>query len=386
MPSPARVPRHATGARARMHYAASERDPDMLYATGLLAPDPFLFLEIGRRRLVAVSDLELGRARAQARVQEVLSWTAQARALPPQVQPASPARVIRHILAERRLRHVTVPSAFPAGIARALTQAGVHLEIAADPFWPRREIKQPAEIRAITAALRSAEAGIAAGIAALRACRVRLDGLLWRHGRTFTAEDLRAVVNAAVLAHGALPANTICACGDQAVDPHESGHGPLKAHTPIVIDVFPRAEATGYFADITRTVVRGRASQRVRTMYSVVSAALDLVLAKARPGARAAALHECVRAHFVRAGFTTAEHQGQMQGFFHGTGHGVGLAVHESPLVSERRPGRLRAGQVVALEPGLYYRGAGGVRIEELVVITRSGCRNLARLPRLLEI
>jgi Xaa-Pro aminopeptidase len=358
----------------------------MLYPTRFLAPDPFLFLQHGRRCLIVVSDIELSRARHYASVNQVLSWSSYARAIEGQGLRATPARVIQRILAERGIRSVQVPGSFPLGLAVALQRERIRLSVAEGPFWPRRELKRPDEIRAVCAALRAAEAGIQAGLEALRACRVGRDGFLYRAGRRFASEDLRAAVNTATLARGALPGHTICAGGKQAVDPHQAGHGPLRAHVPIVIDVFPRAESTGYYADITRTVVRGRASERVREMHAVVSAALDLALAWARPAMGTAALHQRVCAHLERHGFTTGPRNGRMQGFFHGTGHGVGLEIHEAPSISASRPGRLRAGHVVALEPGLYYLGVGGVRIEDLAVVTRTGCRRLTRLPRVLEI
>jgi Xaa-Pro aminopeptidase len=379
--------RPASSRRARLHYAAPEGDADMLYATGFLAPDPLLFLQLGRLRLIAASDLELGRARRSARVHRVLSWSAYVREIERQGRRATVARVIRRVLADHGVTRVDVPGRFPLALARDLTRGGVRLSTATGPFWPQRETKRADEVRAITGALRAAEAGIAAGICALRMCRVGGDGFLRQAGRRFTAEDLRAAVNTAVLARGAVPAHTICACGDQAVDPHEGGHGPLRAHAPIVIDVFPRAEATGYFADITRTVVRGRASERVREIYAVVSEALDVALAAVRPGRSGAAVHAQVHEHFKRRGFTTGERRGRMQGFIHGTGHGVGLEIHEAPAISSCQPSqRLRRGHVIALEPGLYYLDLGGVRIEDLAVVTKTGHQMLTRLPRLLEV
>jgi Xaa-Pro aminopeptidase len=284
------------------------------------------------------------------------------------------------------VRRALVPAAFPFGLARELAASGISLTPAPEPFWPRREIKRPDEVVAITAALRAAEAGIQAAIEALRRCRIGPDGLLRARGRRFTADDLRSVINSAVMVSGAVPSHTICAPGDQAVDPHEAGHGPLRAHTPIVIDVFPRSEQTGYFGDITRTVVRGRASERLREMYAAVEAGVRLGIRKVRHGIQGQAVHQAIADLLLGRGFTTGVMDGRLQGFFHGTGHGVGLDIHERPSISLRRPYRLRAGHVVTVEPGLYYLGLGGVRIEDLVVVTRTGCRNLTRLPKQLEI
>jgi Xaa-Pro aminopeptidase len=240
-------------------------------------------------------------------------------------------------------------------------------------------------VRAIVAALRAAEAGLEAGLEALRSCRIGPDGYLRRDGRTFTAEDLRAAVNGRIMAEGAVPAHTICAPGDQAVDPHEEGHGPIRAHTPVVMDIFPRSERTGYFGDLTRTVVRGRASERLKEVYALVNEGVRLGHRRVKDGAEGQAIHGEIHALFAARGYRTGMKDGRMQGFFHGTGHGLGLQIHEPPSISIR-PSTLRAGHVVTVEPGLYYLGLGGVRIEDVALVTRTGSRNLTRVPKFLEI
>jgi Xaa-Pro aminopeptidase len=366
-------------------YAASESDADMLYATSFFAPDPFLWLRTGRRSLVVVSDLELDRARRQARVGRVVSWSRVARSLDKRGIEATTPNVIAEVLNGLGIRRVEVPTRFPLGLARGLEQRGATLLVRPDPFWPERQIKRPGEVRAIEAALRAAEAGLEAGIEALRACRLGRDGYLSRSGRRFTAESLRSVVDARVMAAGCVPSHTICSHGAQAVDPHEEGHGPIRAHSPIVIDVFPRSSRTGYHGDLTRTVVRGRASEKLKEVYAVVEEAVRLGHARLRDGADGQRIHREILELFAGRGFKTGRVGGRMQGFFHGTGHGLGLEIHEAPSISER-PSILRAGQVVTVEPGLYYRGLGGVRIEDVAVVGKRGSRNLTRLPKVLEI
>ncbi len=366
-------------------YAASETDADILYATGFFAPDPFLFVQKGRRRILVMSDLERDRARKQARVDRVLSWPAVVRDLEAAGGKATAAAVIARVLRDLKLRRVEVPRSFSHGLARELAACGVRLDVRPDPFWPERAVKTRPEIRAIEAALRAAEAGLEAGLAALRACRIGRDGWLRRDGRRFTAEDLRAAVNTCIMARGAVPTHTICAPGDQAVDPHEEGHGPIRAHTPIVMDIFPRSEATGYYGDLTRTVVRGRASQRLHELYAVVHEGVRLGHRGVRDGADGPAIHRAIQALFERQGYPTGVKDGRMQGFFHGTGHGLGLQIHEPPSISPR-PCTLRAGHVVTVEPGLYYLGLGGVRIEDVALVTKTGSRNLTRVPKQLEV
>lgn len=370
---------------ARLVYAASETDADILYPTGFFAPDPFLFVQAGRRRLMVMSDLELDRARRLSRVRRVLSWSAFARRLEAAKRKASPAAVIREVLRDLGPRRVEVPRSFPVGLARDLEGLGVRVRVAPDPFWPERERKRADEVRAIVEALRAAEAGLEAGLAALRSCRIGRDGALRRDGRRFTAEDLRAAVNDAIMARGCVPAHTICAPGDQAVDPHEEGHGPIRAHEPVVMDIFPRSERTGYFGDLTRTVVRGRASERLKEVYALVEQGVRLGHRRLRPGADGPSIHREIRALFESRGYRTGMKDGRMQGFFHGTGHGLGLQIHEAPSISAR-PSTMRSGHVVTVEPGLYYLGLGGVRIEDVALVTRDGSRNLTRAPKRLEV
>ncbi len=369
---------------ARLLYAASETDADMLYATGFFAPDPFLFVQKGRTRILVMSDLELERARHQASVDRVLSWSKIAAPFEKGGQKAAVADVITLALLQLGLRRLTVPQSFPLGLAMELDERGIRLDLGPEPFWPERETKQPREVRAIEASLRAAEAGLAAGIEALRACRIR-SGWLWRDGRKLTAEDLRSVVNTRMMADGYIPAHTICAPGDQAVDPHEEGHGPIRAHTPIVMDIFPRSEKTGYFGDLTRTVVRGKASFALHALYAIVHEGVRLGHSRLREGVQGMDVHREIQALFARQGYATGVRNGRMQGFFHGTGHGVGLQIHEAPSLG-KRPSVLRAGHVVTVEPGLYYLGLGGVRIEDMALVTRTGSRCLTRAPKQLEI
>ncbi len=347
----------------RLVYAASETDADILYPTRFFAPDPFLFVLARGRRVMVMSDLEMDRARKQARVDEVMSWSRLARAEEAAGGKATPAAVIARALGALRVRRVEVPRSFPLGLAMELDERGVRLEVVPDPFWPAREKKRADEVRAIQAALRAAEAGLEAGLAAL----------------------LRAAVNERIMALGCVPAHTICAPGDQAVDPHEEGHGPIRAHTPIVMDIFPRSERTGYFGDLTRTVVRGHASDRLKEVYALVNEGVRLGHRRVRPGASGQAIHREIQDLFTARGYPTGEKEGRMQGFFHGTGHGLGLQIHEPPSISPR-PSTLRAGHVVTVEPGLYYLGLGGVRIEDVALVTATGSRNLTRVPKVLEL
>ena len=167
---------------------------------------------------------------------------------------------------------------------------------------------------------------------------------------------------------------SIVAGGRQAADPHEAGRGPLRAGEWIVADVFPRMLATGYWGDMTRTFLHGRPTAAQRRMYEAVAEAQRLALSLVRPGAKGKDVHRAVTDFFARRGWKTGTGpDGRAHGFFHGLGHGVGLEIHEEPRLSPSG-GELAPGMVVSVEPGLYYPEIGGVRIEDLVVVTETGC------------
>jgi Xaa-Pro aminopeptidase len=368
-------------------FADSERDANMLYATRLFVPDPFVYLDFGGRPLLAMSDLEIDRARAQAPHCDVVSLSdCQQKLHARGVKRPCPADIIRGLLRERKIRRVTVPDNFPLGLARDLEKLGVTVRPRGGEFFPERGIKSDCEVRKISAALMMAEVGMAEAMLALKNSRIaRGRKLIYRH-LPLTSERLRSVIDTAVLQAGGLAANTIVAGGRQACDPHERGFGPLLADEPIIIDIFPRSQKTGYFGDITRTVVRGRASEAVRKLYDTVKRGQKIAFDKMRHGQPTAAIHHAVQTYFEEKGFATGRRDGRMQGFFHGTGHGLGLEIHESPRVGATSAGELKSGQVVTVEPGLYYPETGGVRLEDVALVTKNGARNLTRFEKILEL
>jgi len=252
--------------------------------------------------------------------------------------------------------------------------------------FPQRELKSAEELKKISAALIMAEVGLAEAIQALRNSKIgRKRKLLYRN-LPLTSEKLRAIIDTAIVQAGGLVNHTIVAGGVQACDPHEQGHGPLRANEPIIIDVFPRSQRTGYFGDITRTVVKGRASEPLRRLYHTVERAQELAFENFHKAARARDVHERILEFFKKEGYKTGKRDGRMQGFFHGTGHGLGLEIHEAPRVGLTSTDILKKGHVVTVEPGLYYPGLGGVRLEDVAYITENGARNLTKFEKVLEV
>ena len=368
-------------------YADSEHDANMLYAVGMFVPDPFIYLRLRGRASIVMSDLEIDRAGREAPHCRVLSLSrCQAQLRRAGVKSPGPAPVIAALLRARSIRRVLVPPNFPLGLAGELRRLRITVRPTPGNFFPQRELKSPAEVKKISAALIMAEVGMSEAMQVLRSTKIGRNRRLFYHHLPLTAEKLRSVIDTAILQAGGLAANTIVAGGPQACDPHERGSGPLHAQEPIIIDIFPRSQATGYFGDITRTVVRGRASEAVRRLYDTVQRGQQIGFDKIRAGIPTTDVHRAVVACFEQAGYRTGRRQGRMTGFFHGTGHGLGLEIHEAPRLGLHSNGKLVAGQVVTVEPGLYYPELGGVRIEDVALVNQHGARNLTQFEKFLEL
>lgn len=366
--------------------ADSERDANMLYATGLFAPDPFIYLHFDRRPLLVMSDLEIDRARDGAPHCRVASLNEIQRKLRREgVKQPRFAHVIRQVLREKKIRRAIVPDNFPLGLARDLKKMGLKIKPRPN-FFPRREFKTADEVKKISAALIMAEVGMAEGMQALRLSKIGKRRQLIYRGAPLTSERLRAIIDCAILQASGLAANTIVAGGRQACDPHERGHGPLRAHEPIILDIFPRSQKTGYYGDITRTIVRGRASEAARKLYHTVLQGQEIAFHKMRSKVRTSEVHKAVQDFFVRQGYKTGRRDGHMEGFFHGTGHGLGMEIHEAPRVGATSIGELKPGHVVTVEPGLYYPEIGGVRLEDVALVTGNGAKNLTRFEKVMEL
>jgi Xaa-Pro aminopeptidase len=363
--------------------ADSERSADILYATRFFAPDPFIFLEAAGHTSVVLSDLEIDRGRRTAQVDEIVAFSDIKSRIETKTS-AEPTfeQVLIQFLREKKIRRARVPYDFSAGIAAVLLAAGIRLDPVAGFFWPQREHKTPAEVKAIGRALRITEAGLARGMEVLRATRIRARDLIWA-GRKLTSEILRAEIDSAILRAGGLPANTIVAGGLQACDPHERGSGPLRPHELIILDIFPRDAKSGYFGDMTRTIVRGRASDAQRRLWETVQEGQRMAFQAMKPGAPGHDVHESIKAFFAVRGYPTTRRAGRWVGFFHGTGHGLGLEIHEEPRFARTF---FSPGQVITVEPGLYWPGVGGCRIEDVALITEKSVRKLSRFPQEIEL
>ena len=376
-------------------FGDSYRFPDIYHSIRFLAPDPQVVLEIGDEIVMLTNALEEGRARKQSRATKIENIDDYgARELGATMTPITDATatLIERFLVANGAKRVTVPQYFPVALADRLRAKGIDLSVI-EGLEQRRRAKGDDEIAALEATQRATEEAWQLGVDAIARADVRPDGTLGLNGAPLTAERVRAIVEGALLERGCLAESTIIAPGPQAADPHMIGSGPLRANEPVVMDIFPQHKETRYYADMTRTVSKGAPAAEIAKMYEVVMRAQDAGIKALRPGITGREVHELVEDVIFAAGYDTLR-AGQKhdvndpvtRGFIHGTGHGVGLEIHEAPSVGRSGTSPLAVGDVVTVEPGIYDPAVGGVRLEDMLVITKDGSRNLTRAPRKLVI
>jgi Xaa-Pro aminopeptidase len=367
--------------------AASEHDADMLYASGIFVPDPFVAAKIGSRWHGLFSPLEVDRARKQSKLDEThldTPWRerAEANGWGKGLAAAAAAFLKAHGVSE-----ILVPGHFPLRHAEQLGSWGFRVKAAEESLFSERVTKNRTEIGHLAQAERLTKRAMQRAEAFLAESQTGSDGILLHPevAGKVKSKHLRSVIETYLIQHGAMPAHTIVACGKESSDPHHIGHGYLRANQPIIIDIFPRVLATGYWGDMTRTYLKGKAQERIKKLYNTVKEGQKIGLGMVGDGVSGEAIHRAITACFDKQGFKTGMLRGKQSGFFHGTGHGVGLEIHEAPRVSIGS-GTLKAGHVITIEPGLYYPGLGGVRLEDMVVVQPDGHTNLTKHPCRLEI
>ena len=356
-------------------------DADMYYLSHFLAGDPFALLAEVKTTLL-VSSMEKGRAEKESIADNVLS-TSEYEIMEKLKKSGKPDQayleVLREFLCDHGVSRVGVPNRFPAGIFQHLAQ-DFEVKILESPATRYRAVKTDREIAAITSTQRACERAMRKAVDLIAGSRPRGE-ILFYQDQPLLSEQVRGIIEVSLLEDACETMDTIVAGGADAADPHMRGVGPLAANAPIVIDIFPRSKVSRYYADMTRTVLKGEASLEVREIYDAVRQAQDVGLKGIRSGVPGKEVHSSVSQIFRELGFPETEGSG----FTHSTGHGVGLDVHEKPSLSETGE-TLQTAQVVTVEPGLYYSQIGGVRLEDLVVVTENGCENLTRFDKKLVI
>jgi Xaa-Pro aminopeptidase len=254
------------------------------------------------------------------------------------------------------------------------------------PFHPQRPVKSADEVNKISAAITMAEVGLAEAIQAIKRAKADRDGLLHLAGSTLTCARVRAIIETAVLQAGGTPVNAVVGCSWRTHDPVRGGDGPLVANQPVTLTVSPRSRKTGYFGELARTVVKGRASEGVRRLFHTVKTARTMATGLLTPGLASADVHRAVRDYFAREGFATLHKASPKEGFHTPIGHGLGLELHEAPFLDHDSPEALRAGHVVTIEPSLHYPALGCVRLVDAALVGTKGARHLAKFETVLEV
>ncbi|SFR48590.1 M24 family metallopeptidase [Halorubrum sodomense] len=368
---------------------ASQEDANQLYLSGFTGHDPFLTLYADGEVHVLVSGLEYGRAKSEATADTVERHADYDYEYGSREEKNN---MYAAFVRDKGVDAVSMPPRGPVGTADALRERGVEVTVDTDDrLQAVRAVKTDDEIDAIREAQRANEAAMGAAEALIAGADVAGEdvpanggvepGTLLRDGEPLTSERVTEEIEVTLLRHGCALDETIVAGGAQAADPHDRGSGPLRANEAVIVDIFPRSKATKYNADMTRTFCVGEPGEALREWYDLTERALDAALDAVEPGATGEEVHAAACEVYEEAGEPTFRTDPETEtGFIHSTGHGIGLDVHESPRLANGGE-ELEPGHVITVEPGLYDPEVGGVRIEDLVVVTEDGYENLTDYP-----
>ncbi len=362
--------------------AADSSDADIRYGSGFNAADEFIYFEKGDQRFAAVSILEFSRALEEVKEDVKVIETAAIRKKYPKDD---------FLVALSKCYGITewiVPDRFPLGYAENLRKNRIAVRTAEGDFFPERAVKTADELEKIRQVMQITENAMRMVQDMIRSASVNTHGMLVRkNGDLLTSEWVRREIEAEFKRQSCTANQTIIAGGVQGAAPHCIGEGPLPAGMPIVCDIFPRSDETGYWGDMTRTFCKGAAKPVVRRAFESVRTAAEKSLAMLRAGVTGESVHVCAARSMEADGFTAHKNaDGIPCGFIHGLGHGVGLDIHEQPRLSPSNKQPLPVNAVVSVEPGLYDPAWGGIRLEDLVIVTADGYENLCTMEKELEI
>jgi Xaa-Pro aminopeptidase len=371
-------------------YADTVRSPELRHEVPMTIVDPFLYVERDGVRHIVVSSMEipllaeLGGYELHPLEEFGLDELRRSGLPSSEIFDELVVRAVRELGVE----NATVPATFPVLVADRLRAAGVELTPSRAAFDRRRRVKAKAELEGIRRAQTAAEAGMSAARELLRRARPNGAGLEV-DGEPLTSERVKSAIRSAFLEHGASCDAFIVSHGPQSAIGHHLGEGQIRAGEPILIDIWPHDDLSTCSADMTRTFVVGDVPAEVRDWHRLSKQALDRALGDIRPGVTARSVFDAACDVFEGEGYPTQrtkpDGETLTDGFFHSLGHGVGLEVHEEPLLGIAGADELVAGDVLAIEPGLYRRGLGGCRLEDLVLVTDTGAEKLTSFPYELE-
>jgi len=353
-----------------------------------LVGDPCAIIEVpkgaSREAILIIRDIEMDRAKKNARADRV---TCPADWAPPSGlsgdRETATAQAVAECLRRSGVTRVRSDRTLPLSFVDEVRKAGIPLDYDPTMGVMERRAKDAQEVELLRSAQHATEQAIEMACRTIARAKARADGVLLHEGSPLTSERVRTMLDLFLLERGYMNPPSIVACGKDGGDCHDHGHGELRTGEPIIVDVFPKHKASLYNGDCTRTVVHGTPTPELARMHKVVCEAKAAAIAAVRPGATGEQVHEATMEVMRRYGFerglptpTSPETYTSLQ---HGTGHAIGLDVHEPPLLDKGGPA-LIVGDALTVEPGLYSKKWGGVRVEDMVVVTPTGCTNLNTL------
>ena len=359
-----------------------------------LVGDPVALIEVADETKLVEStlilrDIEIERARATANANSI--------ACPADFTPdgglsgdreTATAQSAAEFVRRTGCKEVVVDRSLPMIYAEMLNRAGIHVRCDTEWGLIERRQKDAAEIAAIRFAQQQTEEVMRIACQTIARSQIDSDNFLVIDGRRLTSERMQTMIDVWLLERGFSNPTSIVAGGPVGADCHDHGHGPLKSMEPIIVDIFPRDKKSLYNGDCTRTVVHGKVSDKIASMHAAVAKAKSAATMAIRAGVTGQFVHEAtsrsIESSGYQMGFAPEGATYDFTSMTHGTGHGLGLEVHEPPLLAVGGP-ELLVGDVVTIEPGLYCKAIGGIRLEDMVVVTKDGCINLNSLPEGLD-
>jgi len=369
--------------RAILIIDSSERNSDLYYATKFKVPDPVTYIEYKKESFLVLGDLEVDRGKKEANVTEIIAISNYTDKL--KYAKDKNFLLLDIILKEKGIKKLLVSESFGAYYYKKLINNGYDVEIKRGSLYESRIIKSEKEKNYIFDVMKDVDNAFKKAIDVLKESKI--EGELLKYNNEFlTSEYLKKVINVYLMSKNTISHSIIVASAKQTIDPHNDGTGYIYANQPIIFDIFPQSLDSLYFGDQTRTVVKGKASKEIKKMWKTVLEGQKIGIEMLKDGVDGYNIHNNIMEYFKSKGYETGLINGRMQGFFHGTGHGVGLEIHEAPRINKQAHNILKEGNVITIEPGLYYEGIGGIRIEDTLYVTRDGYQNLSVSEKFLEI
>ncbi len=372
--------------KIRVIIDSPHKNSSLLYASGFYCIDPFILIDTVEKKIGWVPSTELEKAKKNSNLTEVKNLNYELDNLKNKKKFLNlKSSLVIEWLQKNNINKIHIPENFPSIELENIKKNNINVVIDEEPFYKQRVIKTKQELQYIKQNSKNNVEVLHEVKEILYNSKIENNNKLKYNGKILTAEFLQNFILKSFIDKNMIADNVIVACGDQGCFPHEFGNGDLYANTSIIIDIFPKNRSNLYYTDMTRTFCKGKAPNQLKKIYNAVLEAQKIGLENVKANADGKKIHKMIQQCFEDRGFRTGVINNILQGFFHGTGHGIGLDCHEFPFIS-KNGNILDKNTVVTVEPGLYYMGEGAVRIEDLVVVQENGAEILTNFEKQLEI